>query len=131
MTGDSAREQKNYARAAQDNHYVNLTKRVSKISKLENIEITFTEKEALKVIHPHNDALVVSLKVANNLVHRVLVDNGSSVDILFKSALAKMNLEGAKLKPVKTSLYDFAGKRVDAEGIITLHLTLEKLRGRY
>ena len=124
MTGDSARERKNYARAAQDNHYVHLTERASKISKLGDIEITFTEKEALKVIHPHNDALVISLKVANNLVHRVLVDNGSSVDVLFKSALDKMNLEGAKLKPVKTPLYGFAGERVDAEGIITLPVTL-------
>ena len=60
---------------------------------MENIEITFTEDEALNVIHLHNDALVVSLKVANNLVHRVLVNNGSSVDVLFKSALDKMNIE--------------------------------------
>ena len=78
----------------------------------------------MKAIHPHNDALVVSLKVTNNLVHRVLIDNGSSVDVFFKSALDKMNLEGAKLKPVKKPLYNFAGERIDAERIITLLTTL-------
>ena len=128
MTGDSARGRKNYARATQDGHYINLTERISKISKFENIEITFTEEEALKVIHPHNDVLVVSPKVANNLVHCIPVDNGSSMDVLFRSTLDKMNLQGVKLRPVKTPLYGFVGERIDAEGIITLLVTLREAR---
>ena len=35
-----------------------------------------------------------------------------------------MNLDGEKLRPVKTPLYDFTGERVDAEGLITLSVTM-------
>ncbi|XP_024029279.1 uncharacterized protein LOC112093925 [Morus notabilis] len=81
-----------------------MTEHVVKFVKMENIAITFTEEEARKLLHPHNDAIVVSLQVANSLVHRILIDNESSVDILFKDALNKINLGGAKLTPVNTSL---------------------------
>ena len=75
---------------------MNLTKHPSKIPKMETVEITSTEEEAQKENHPLNDVLVFSLKMANNLVHRILMDNESSTDVLFKSALDKINLEGAK-----------------------------------
>ena len=104
-----------------------MTEHISKVAKIATTEITFTEEEARTMRHPHNDALVVSLKVANNLVHRILVDNGSSVDVLFKGALDKMNLDGAKLRPVKTPLYGFTGERVDAEGLITLPVTMDEV----
>ncbi|XP_013632748.1 PREDICTED: uncharacterized protein LOC106338278 [Brassica oleracea var. oleracea] len=41
-------------------------------------EISFTAKEQEKVLTPHHDALVISLTVANCLVKRILVDNGSA-----------------------------------------------------
>ena len=74
-----------------------MTEHIAKFSRVENVAITFTEEEADRVLHPHKDALVVSLKITNNLVHRILIDNGSSTDVIFKSALDKMNLEGAVL----------------------------------
>ena len=45
--------------------------------------ITFTEEDARGVQFLHNDAVVVSLIIANYDVRRILVDNGSSADILF------------------------------------------------
>ena len=44
--------------------------------------ITFTKEDARGVQFPHNDAVVVSLNIANYDVRRILVDNGSSADIL-------------------------------------------------
>ncbi|KAF2604484.1 hypothetical protein F2Q70_00025207 [Brassica cretica] len=48
-------------------------------------EITFTAKEQEKVLTPHHDALVISLTVASCLVKRILVDNGSSSNIVFQA----------------------------------------------
>lgn len=44
--------------------------------------ISFSEEDALNLHQPHNDALVVSLTIANIKVHRILIDGGSSADIL-------------------------------------------------
>ena len=48
--------------------------------------IGFSEDDARPVYHPHDDALVVSLRVEDYNVHRMLVDNGSSADILYYPA---------------------------------------------
>ena len=117
-TGNSSRARKSYAREAKDfdgTQYVNMTEHIAKFSKMDNVAITFTEEEAKKLLHPHNDALVISLRIANSQVHRILVDNGSSADILFTSAVTRINLGGAKLTPVLTPLYGFAGECVRAE----------------
>lgn len=49
-------------------------------------EISFTAKEQEKVLAPHHDALVVSLTIANCLVRKIPVDNGSSNNIIFQNA---------------------------------------------
>ena len=46
-------------------------------------DITFSEKDAHHVNHPHCDALVIKAMIANNNVHGMLDDNGSFVDILY------------------------------------------------
>ena len=51
------------------------------------VPILFTKKDAEGVSYPHDDTLVITLKVATGKVARTLVDTGSSVDIIFKSAL--------------------------------------------
>ena len=62
--------------------------------------------------HPHDDLLVVRAVVANKIVHRVLVDNGSSIDIIFVSAFDKMGIGREKLEPVNAHLRGFSGERV-------------------
>ena len=36
--------------------------------------------------HLHSDALVITVKMANSIVHRMLVDNDSATDILYWDA---------------------------------------------
>ena len=74
--------------------------------------------------HPHDDPLVVRAVVANKTVHRVLIDNGSSVDIIFASAYDKMGIKREKLEPVNTHLRGFSGEKVLPLGSIQLVLTL-------
>ena len=95
-------------------------------SKLPRIDtsITFSDLDPEGCQHPHDDPLVIKAVVANKKVHRVLVDNGSSVDIIFASAFDKMNIGREKLEPVNTHLRGFSGEKVLSLGSIQLVLTL-------
>ena len=63
-----------------------VTQKTGKIPRLEDLPITFTEEDARKVFHPHEDALVVSLETVGYSTRRVLIDNGSSADIIYLTA---------------------------------------------
>ena len=108
-----------------DGSEVNLTNQ-SQGSMVRGIPIIFSEDNARGVHHPHCDALVVILPVANKRLHRILIDNGSSADILFLSTFARMGLERSQLKPYTTSLHGFAGGSVVPEGVIELLLSFRK-----
>ncbi|XP_073317233.1 uncharacterized protein [Primulina huaijiensis] len=55
---------------------------------------------------------------------RVIVDSGSSVNVIFKEVLVKMDSQGYQLETVETDLFGFAGHAVYPEGEIILPLTL-------
>ena len=96
------------------------------ISKLPRIDtsITFSDSDMEGCQHPHDDPLVVLAVLANKTVHRVLVENGSSIDIIFASAFDKMCIGREKLEPVNTHLRGFSGEKVLPLGSIQLVLTL-------
>ena len=100
-----------------------MAEHVDKLSKKENMVISFTDDEARRLIHIHTDALVVTLSVANRKVFRILINSGSSVDILFTSAFCQMNVEGIMTRLIKTPLYGFGVERAYAEGAIQLSVT--------
>ena len=54
--------------------------------------ITFTDKDAERVHHPHDDAIVITLLIANYTTKKVLVDNGSSENILYYPAFQQMRI---------------------------------------
>ena len=45
--------------------------------------ITFMDEDAERVHYPHADAIVITLLIADYTTRRVLVDNGSSTNILY------------------------------------------------
>ena len=83
-------------------------------------DITFSERDACLVRHPHCDAVVIKAMIANNNVHRILVDNGSSMDILYHQAFERMGLKVTDLKPSPNPIYNFIGDSVVPLGIISL-----------
>ena len=83
-------------------------------------EVTFSEADLDRIKYPHDDPTVVSLDIANYDVYWVLVDNKSSVDILFYDAFVRMNLYSKLLIKRNTPLIGFLGTMILVEGIISL-----------
>ena len=79
-TGSSRKARKTYLRMVQN---VQLIGTLPKIAQRESPIIGFSEEDARRLHHPHDDALVVSIHIGDYNVHRVLVDNGSSANILY------------------------------------------------
>ena len=83
-TGSSKKARKTYLKMVQN---VQLTGSVPKIARRESSIIGFSEDDARRLHHPHDDALVVSTRVGDYNVHRMLADNGSSANILYYPAI--------------------------------------------
>ena len=96
---------------------------VSKLPRLDK-SITFSDSYLEGCQHPCDDPLVVLSIVANKTVHRVLIDNKSSADIIFASAFDKMGIGREKMELVNTHLRGFSGEKVLSLGSIQLVLTL-------
>ena len=83
VTGSSKKARKTYLRMVQN---VQLTGSVPKIARRESPIIGFSEKDVRRLHHPHDDALVVNIRIEDYKMHRVLVNNESSTDILYYPA---------------------------------------------
>ncbi|XP_074347268.1 uncharacterized protein LOC141686111 [Apium graveolens] len=100
--GSSQNTMKNYAHEARGpilTNVCNMSERPPKYFKGESAFVTFREVDARHVHHPHNDALVVNALIGGTNVYRMLVDNGSSVNILAYSTYQKMGLVDSELLP--------------------------------
>ncbi|GAV60499.1 hypothetical protein CFOL_v3_04029, partial [Cephalotus follicularis] len=69
--------------------------------------ISFSEVDYDGVRIPHNDPVVVTLQVELFTMKRILIDSGSSTDILHKHAFDQLRIPANQLKPVKTPLIGF------------------------
>ncbi|GAV58953.1 hypothetical protein CFOL_v3_02486 [Cephalotus follicularis] len=82
--------------------------------------ITFSEADYEGVRLPHDDPVVVTLLVELFTIKRILIDSGSSADILYKHAFDQLRISAEQLKPVKTPLVGFAGETIHPLGSINL-----------
>ncbi|KAK3013651.1 hypothetical protein RJ639_009518 [Escallonia herrerae] len=86
--------------------------------------ITYPDEDSKDIKTPHDDPLVIAIKAGNFDVKRVLIDNGSSTEILFFDAFKKMNIPTDHLRKMDTLLYGFSNHPVTAEGIIALPVAI-------
>ena len=82
--------------------------------------ISFTDEEVERIHHPHDDAIVITLLIADYTTRRVLVDNGSSADILYYPAFQQMRLGRDLLCPACLPLIGFGGMKVQLVSTVTL-----------
>ena len=121
-TGQLSRSRKTYLKVVQN---IQLSRRSPKTRTPNEQAITFTDEDALRIHHPHNDVIIITLLIADYSIRRVLVDNGSSTDILYYPAFQQMNLGRDQLRPVHSPLVGFGGMKVQPVGTITLPVVVE------
>ena len=82
------------------------------------------DEDAERVHHPYDDAIVITLLISDYTTRRVLVDNGSSADILYYPALQQMRLGRDQLHLVNSLLVGFGGMKVQPVGTIMLPIVV-------
>ncbi|KAK0592896.1 hypothetical protein LWI29_027400 [Acer saccharum] len=88
--------------------------------------IVFTEADSHGVDVRPNDALVVSARIGHREVHRILIDNGSSADILSAEVYDQLRLDRKDLQPFPTPLRGFGGVEVRSLGTVKLPVKIGK-----
>ncbi|XP_024018771.1 uncharacterized protein LOC112090818 [Morus notabilis] len=122
--GDSRRSQKDYAHEARGVYQERLwSVSAVKTPRYSSTDVAFNEDDASGVHFPHNDALVVEAMIGNHTVCRILVDNGSSVDLLYSDCLEKIGIQKEQLEKTSRPLYGFTGDSVIPQGTIRLPIT--------
>ena len=94
------------------------------MAQIDNPIIEFSEEDARRLHHLHNNALVVSIRVGDCNTHRVLVDNGSSTDILYYPAFQQIRIGKERLALANTPLIGFERTKVYPLSIVTLLVTV-------
>ncbi|XP_065639025.1 uncharacterized protein LOC136071528 [Quercus suber] len=120
-TGSSKKARKTYLRLVQS---VQLTSSMPNTTRTKSPIIGFSKVDARRFHHPHDYALVISVRVGDYNVHRVLIDNGNSADILYYLAFQQMGINEVRLIPTSALLVGFGGTRVFPIGLITLAVTV-------
>ena len=87
--GQSSKSRETYLKVVQN---VQLSRRSPRMRTTEEQAITFIDEDAKRVQHPHEDAIIITLLIVDYTTRRVLVDNGSSADILYYPTFQQMRL---------------------------------------
>ena len=82
--------------------------------------ITFIEQDLRRVQLPHNDALVISLRIGPAMVQRVLIDQGSSAEVMYFNMFQALKIPTEDLQPTEVPLVGFNGAPIWPLGKITL-----------
>ena len=64
-----------------------------KMPKNDKPDIVFLERDSHNIRQTYGDPLVIMLKVEEFNIHQVLINNGSSADIIYLPAFQQMKLD--------------------------------------
>ena len=82
--------------------------------------LSFSEEDKVGTLQPYDDAIVVTLKIGGYNVKRVLVDQGSGVEIMYLNLFKKLKQRSEDLTCYDSPLIGFDGKVVFSKGQIRL-----------
>ena len=80
----------------------------------------FSDEDKIGTIQPHDDTLVITLRIGGYDVKRVMVDQGSAVEIMYPNLYKGLSLRAKNLTPYSSPLVSFEGKVIVLKGQIRL-----------
>ena len=82
--------------------------------------LSFSDEDKIGTIQPHDDALVVTLRMGGYDVMRIMVDQGRRVEIMYLDLYKGLSLKLEDLTAYNSPLVSFDGKAVIPKGQIRL-----------
>ena len=82
--------------------------------------LSFLDEDKVGTIQPHDDALMITLRIGGYDVKRVMVDQGSGAKIMYLDLYKGLNLRLENLTTYDSPLVSFDGKVVILRGQIRL-----------
>ena len=80
----------------------------------------FSDEDKLGTIQPHDDALVVTLRIGGYDVKMVMIDQGSAAKVMYPNLYRGLNLKPEDLTAYNSPLLSFKGRPVTPKGLIRL-----------
>ena len=80
----------------------------------------FSDEDKIGTIQPHDDALVITLRIGGYDVKRIIVDQGSTVEIMYPDLYKGLSLRVEDPTPYSSPLVSFDGKVIIPKGQIRL-----------
>ena len=82
--------------------------------------IGFSDEDKIGTIQPQDDALVITLRIGGYDVKKVMVDQGSTAEIMYPDLYKGLSLRVEDLMPYSSPLVSFEGKIIIPKGQIRL-----------
>ncbi|XP_030923102.1 uncharacterized protein LOC115949986 [Quercus lobata] len=82
--------------------------------------LSFSDEDKVGIIQPHGDTLIVTLRIGGYDMKRVMIDQGSAVDIIYPDLYRGLNLKLENLTAYSSPLVSFEGRMVVPKGQIRL-----------
>ena len=82
--------------------------------------LSFSDEDKIGTIQLHDDTLVVTLRIGGYYVKRVIMDQGSCVEVMYLDLYKGLNLKHEGLTTYNSPLAGFDGKLVALKGQIRL-----------
>ena len=82
--------------------------------------LSFSEEDKIETTQPHDDALLITFRIGDYDMKRVMVDGGSAIKIMYPDHYKGLKLKPENLMPYGSPLMSFDGKLVIPKGMIRL-----------
>ena len=82
--------------------------------------LSFLEEDKVGTTQPHDDALLITLRIGGYDVKRVMVNGGSAAEIMYLDLFKGLKLKPEDLMPYNSPLMSFDGKLITPKGMIRL-----------